>query len=192
MLAQKWAIETANSAAKPIFLQSQVVETMIAKDQPERQELTEISTATLEGVDSFILSHETSVGAHPVLATTFLAKAIAEAENIYDYEQAFCNVRNDIKKLGPKALSIDVLATAGCQIAYEQKENVDMFVCLTENGKIARHLSKQRPKQPILACSTNGQVVRQMNLVRGVVGYKIPQYMKAKTDDLIELILQVA
>ena len=27
---------------------------------------------------------------------------------------------------------------------------------------------------------------------RGVVGYKIPQYMKAKTDDLIDLILQVA
>lgn len=31
-----------------------------------------------------------------------------------------------------------------------------------------------------------------MNMVRGVVGYKIPQYMKSKTDDLINLILQVA
>jgi hypothetical protein len=31
-----------------------------------------------------------------------------------------------------------------------------------------------------------------MNLIRGVVGYKIPQYMKQKSDDLIELILQVA
>ena len=67
-----------------------------------------------------------------------------------------------------------------------------MFVCRTGNGKIARHLAKQRPRQPILACSTNGQVVRQMNLIRGVVGYKIPQYMKQKSDDLIELILQVA
>lgn len=126
------------------------------------------------------------------MATTYLSKAIAEAENIYDYEQAFCNVRDDIKKEGHKALSIDVLTSAGCSIAYEQKENVDMFVCLTEDGRIARHLAKQRPKQPILACSTSGQVVRQMNLIRGVVGYKIPQYMKTKSDDLIELILQVA
>jgi pyruvate kinase len=129
---------------------------MVTKDQPERAEMTEISTATLDGVDSFILSHETSCGLHPVEATNSLAKAIAEAENIYDYEQAFCNVREDIKKQGQKALSIDVLTTAGCAIAYEQKENVDMFVCLTEDGKIARHLAKQRPKQPILACSTNG------------------------------------
>jgi pyruvate kinase len=53
---------------------------------PERAELTEISTATLDGVDSFILSHETSCGSNAVLATTYLAKAIAEAENIYDYE----------------------------------------------------------------------------------------------------------
>jgi pyruvate kinase len=129
---------------------------MVNKDQPERTELTEISTATLDGADSFVMSHETSCGLHPVEATNNLAKAIAEAENIYDYEQAFCNVREDIKKQGQKALSIDVLTTAGCAIAYEQKENVDMFVCLTEDGKIARHLAKQRPKQPILACSTNG------------------------------------
>jgi pyruvate kinase len=53
---------------------------------PERTELTEISTATLDGVDSFIMTHETSCGQNAVLATTFLAKAIAEAENIYDYE----------------------------------------------------------------------------------------------------------
>ena len=52
--------------------------------------------------------------------------------------------------------NIDILAHTGCSIAYEQRENVDMFVCLTQNGKIARHLSKQKPKQPILACSTSG------------------------------------
>lgn len=133
---------------------------MISKEKPDRAELTEISTATLDGVDSLILSHETSCGQYPIEATTYLSKAIAEAENIFDHEQAFCNVRDDIKNQGQKALSIDVLSTAGCAIAYEQKENVDMFVCLTETGKIARHLAKQRPKQPILACSTNGQVVR--------------------------------
>jgi pyruvate kinase len=81
------------------------------------------------------------------------------------------------------------LTTTGCNIAFDPRENVDMFVCLTEDGKIARHLAKQRPKQPILACSISGQTVRQMNMVRGVVGYKIPQYMKNKTDDLINLIL---
>ena len=48
--------------------------------------MTEISTATLEGADCFMLTHETSVGKMPVEATTCLAKAVAEAESIYDYE----------------------------------------------------------------------------------------------------------
>ena len=69
-------------------------------------------------------------------------------------------MRDEIKKQGKKAASIDVLTSTGCAIAFDQKENVDMFVCLTEDGKIARALAKQRPKQPILACSTSGQVVR--------------------------------
>lgn len=63
---------------------------------------------------------------------------------------------------------------------------------MTENGKIARYLSKQRPKQPILACSTSGQIVRQLNATRGVVGYKIPQYQNSKGDELIDLLLKIA
>jgi|TARA_B110000285_G_C15046559_1_gene574618 pyruvate kinase len=152
-----------------------MIESMIAADKkPERTELSEISTVTLDGADCFILSHETSVGDQCVEATICLAKAIAEAENIYDYDQASTNVRAEIKKEGHKANNIDILAATGCSIAFDPRENVDMFVCLTDDGMIARHLAKQRPKQPILACSISGQTVRQMNMVRGIVGYKIP------------------
>ena len=70
------------------------------------------------------------------------------------------NVREEIKEQGDAADTLDLLATTGSAIAYEQRENVDLFICITETGKIARHLSKQKPKQPILACSTNGQLVR--------------------------------
>ena len=45
---------------------------------------------------------------------------------------------------------------------------------ILETGKIARQIAKYHPKQPILACSINGQTVRQVNMTRGVVGYKIP------------------
>lgn len=63
MLAQKWVIESANAAAKPIMMQSQMIESMItAGKKPERTELSEISTVTLDGADCFILSHETSCG----------------------------------------------------------------------------------------------------------------------------------
>jgi len=54
--------------------------------KPKREEMTEISTACLEGADCFMLTHETSIGKQPVESTTFLAKAVAEAEGIYDFE----------------------------------------------------------------------------------------------------------
>lgn len=81
-------IESANAAAKPIMMQSQMIESMITGKKPERTELSEISTVTLDGADCFVLSHETSMGENCVEATICLAKAIAEAENIYDYDQA--------------------------------------------------------------------------------------------------------
>jgi pyruvate kinase len=54
-----------------------------------RQETTDISAAVQDGVDVFILSHETSIGQFSLEATMLLAKAIAEAENCFDYEVAF-------------------------------------------------------------------------------------------------------
>lgn len=71
---------------------------MITNDQPKREELSEISTSTMDGCDCFVLTHETTIGKNPVDSTTYLAKAIAEAENVFDYDQAFVNVREDIKK----------------------------------------------------------------------------------------------
>lgn len=94
--------------------------------------------------------------------------------------------------MGEGASNIDLLSTTGCAIAFEPKENVDMFVCMTENGRIARHIARNKPRQPILACSTSGQTVRQVNLNRGVVGYKIPEHLKNRTDELIDHILHVA
>ena len=50
--------------------------------------------AVLDGTDGFILSHETSIGQRPIQAAVLLAKAISEAEQIYDHEQAFQDARN--------------------------------------------------------------------------------------------------
>jgi len=77
-------------------------------------------------------------------------------------------------------------------MAFEKDSDVDIIVCITDNGKIARYLSKQRTKQPVLACSIKSQTVRQVNAYRGVVGYKIPQYLPMKQEDILDLLLKVA
>jgi len=75
------------------------------------------------------------------------------------------------------ASNVEVLTATACAMTFEKESDVDIIVCFTENGKIARFLSKQRTRQAVLACSTNSQTVRQVNAFRGVVGYKIPEHL---------------
>lgn len=116
---------------------------MVSKEISTRAEAEDITSAVLEGADAFVLSHETSIGKYPVDAVIQLAKSIAEGENILDYEQAYNEVRSDAMNNAKKATAVDILATTACSIALEN--NVDIFVCLTENGKIAKFISKYRP-----------------------------------------------
>ena len=83
-------IQTANLASVPVFLQSEIMEGMITNDlNALRIQTNDVASAVIDGADVFILSHETSASKYPVEATVLLAKSIAEAENIYDHEQAY-------------------------------------------------------------------------------------------------------
>lgn len=131
---------------------------MIYQDTASRSDAEDVTSAILEGVDSFILSHETSIGKYPIESVVQLAKCIAEGENIYDYEQVYNDIRQDSVNNAKSMSSVDLLATTACNIALDN--NVDIFVCLTETGKIARYVAKYRPFQSILACSTSSAVVK--------------------------------
>jgi pyruvate kinase len=66
---------------------------MVYCSQASRHDAEDVTSSLLEGADSFILSHETSIGKNPVEAVVQLAKCIAEGENIYDYEQVYNDIR---------------------------------------------------------------------------------------------------
>jgi len=60
-----------------------------------------------------------------------------------DYEQVFIDVRQESINKAKKLSAVDMLATTACNIALDN--NVDIIVCLTEVGKIARFVSKYKP-----------------------------------------------
>jgi pyruvate kinase len=48
-------IDRTSQEGKPIFVESQILESMVASDACNRQEAEDITSAVLEGADAFIL-----------------------------------------------------------------------------------------------------------------------------------------
>jgi pyruvate kinase len=170
-IAQKWMIEKANLAAKPVVTATQMLESMIKAPRPTRAEASDVANAVLDGSDCVMLSGETANGDYPLNAVNIMAKICVEAEKMIDYKRAF----NDLRLYSPAPLpTAESIAAATVSTVLDL--NIDLIIVLTDTGKIARYISKYKPPVPILACSVSLPVVRQLNTSRGVIGYKIPSF----------------
>lgn len=184
-IAQKWMIEKANVASKPVITATQMLESMISNPRPTRAEASDVANAVLDGTDAVMLSGESANGGYPIQAVTIMSKCCAEAERCIDYKTIF----SDIKGFTPSPVSTSE-ALAASAVSTIQDLNVDLIIVLTDTGHLARLVAKYRPSTPILACSVSLSVIRQLNLSRGVIAFKIPSYQG--TDNLLALTVQQA
>lgn len=95
-----------------------------------------------------------------------MSKCCVEAERCFNNKNHF----NDMKTFTqPPIATNEAIAAAAVQTVLDL--SLDLVLVLTENGSMAQLVSKYRPPVPILACSANQGVIRQLNLIRGVTGY---------------------
>jgi len=184
-IAQKWMIEKANLAGKPVVTATQMLESMIKAPRPTRAEASDVANAVIDGTDCVMLSGETANGDYPLNAVTIMAKICVEAEKMLDYKRIY----SDLKMYTPVPLcTAEAVSSAAVSTILDL--NIDLVIVLTDTGKVARYVAKYRPPVPILACSISMNVVRQLNTSRGVIGYKIPSFQG--TDGLIQLVIKTA
>ena len=167
-IAQKWMIEKANIAAKPIITSTQMLDSMVNSQKPTRAEASDVANAVNDGTDAVMLSNESANGQWPVQSVTMMSKCCIEAERCIDYKRTF----NDIKLFTPAPVSTSE-ALAASAVSTVADLNVDLIIVTTDTGHLARLVSKYRPSVPIFACSTSLSVIRQLNCARGVTGMKI-------------------
>jgi pyruvate kinase len=157
---QKEIIRKSNEAGKPVIVATQMLVSMVNFPVPSRAEVTDVSTAILDGTDAVMLSDETTVGKYPVEAVRMLDKIARSTERSlqsYARPPAESETRD----------TATAIARAACRLA--DYVGAKAIVAPTQTGSTAKRVSKFRPNQPIVAMCTSGSVARRLMLCRGVL-----------------------
>ncbi|NTV44518.1 MAG: pyruvate kinase [Candidatus Yonathbacteria bacterium] len=173
-MIQKRIIELCNAAGKPVIVATQMLETMITEAHPTRAEVSDIAYAVLEGADAVMLSAETGVGAYPVESVRTMARVAMKAETHVETKK----IKRARTVAGPDGVRaydvVDSVSESAVDIA--RSVHAKVIVALTQSGFTARMISRFRPKQPILAVTTNDATYYQAELSYGCYTRKIKQF----------------
>ena len=158
-IVQKILIKKANDLGKVVVTATQMLDSMIRNPRPTRAEASDVANAIFDGTSAIMLSGETAKGDYPLEAISMMNRIAITAEGaskLYNLPMAL----NEAKLSMTNAIS-----HATCQTATEL--GAAAIVTISKSGHTARAVSKYKPTCPIVACTTDERVQRQLNLVWG-------------------------
>jgi len=159
-LVQKRLLAVAGRHAKPTITATQMLESMVHSTRPTRAEVADVANAIFDGTDAVMLSQETAVGKHPVLAVQMMASIAQTAERELPYGRW-------LAERGPQANNqYHAIAFGAVGAVYQL--GLKCIVSPTNTGTTAGLISAYRPKAPVLALSPRKEVVRRCQLLWGV------------------------
>jgi len=172
-LVQKRAVALARSAAKPVIVATQMLDSMVTASRPTRAEASDVANAVLDGADALMLSAETSVGRWPLETVRTMSRII---ENVED------NALDTIATMHTRP------HTKGGAITLAAAEVGDLLgakylVAFTQSGDSARRLARLRQSIPLLAFTPEPATRSQLSLSWGVETFLFPNV--EHTDDMV-------
>ncbi len=174
--AQKDILARANARARVSITATEMLESMTHSPRPTRAEVTDVSSAVLDGSDAVMLSAETAIGEYSVRAVKMMDRICREAELSPDYGRG-----PEIHFLEDRAR----FASATAQACVDAAANLGLgaIVAFTESGSTARLISKYRPRADIFAYTPHERTYRRMALYAGVT--PLPFHPVDSTDEMI-------
>ncbi len=159
---QKRIIKVASMAGKQVVTATQMLNSMIEHARPTRAEITDVANAIYDGTSVIMLSGETASGKYPVEAVRTMVRITERAERDINYKKRFFvdNMYQDAHNI------TDAISHATCLIAYNLHANA--IITVTKSGTTAYMISRFRSDIPIIACTPDSTVWRQMSLSWGV------------------------
>lgn len=181
---QKQLIHKAYLAGKQVITATQMLDSMMVHPRPTRAEATDVANAIYDGTSCIMLSGETAAGKYPVEAVETMVRIAEKAEADINYIRRFNNRDNS-------DIAFDVtnaISHATCTTAHDL--GASAIITVTKSGITARQISKFRPNSPIVGCTTEENVCRQLNLSWNVTPIVIKE--ETNSDDLFETAVEAS
>jgi len=161
-IIQKNLINMAIKKGKPVITATQMLESMIVNPRPTRAETSDVANAIYDGTSAIMLSGETAVGKYPLQAIKTMAKIAERIERSIDYKERF---RQGEYQMEPSITN----AISHATVTISHDLNVTAIVTVSLSGNTAQNVTKYRPICPIIACTPDPVVQRQLNLNWGII-----------------------
>lgn len=158
---QKKIIKKVYNSGKYVITATQMLDSMIKNPRPTRAEATDVANAIYDGTSVIMLSGETAAGKYPVESVRTMVKIALQTENDIDYQGRYNRRKDEAIRDVTNAIS-----HATCTTAYDLEASA--IITVTQSGQTARMISKFRPDMPIIGCTVNEKVYRQLGMSWGV------------------------
>lgn len=159
---QKDMIKRTLEQGKPAITATQMLESMIENPRPTRAETSDVANAIYDGTSAIMLSGETAVGKFPVAALKCMVKIAERIEKSIDYQERLIRSEYITKTSVTNAISHATVTTA-------HDLNASAILTVSMSGTTAQNVSKYRPDCPIIACTPDEIVMRQLKLNWGIL-----------------------
>ncbi len=178
-ILQKKMIKMAVAQGKHVITATQMLESMIKNPRPTRAEATDIANAIYDGTTAIMLSGESAAGLYPVEAVRTMAKIAERAEQDIDYRSRMQRMQSGSAQMHDITTAISY---ATCSVAMDL--GAAAIITVTMSGFTADMIARYKPGCPVIGCTLDEKVCRQLNLLWGVSPIMIKK--EQTTDALFE------
>jgi pyruvate kinase len=145
---------------------------MVISHRPTRAEASDVVNAVLDGADAVMLSEESATGVDPAQAVRAMASLARNAES---HEQAL-----------PRNLAADEQTSFSAGVAISAVTSAvhiraRAIVTLAGSGYTALHMSKRRPRIPIIALGSWEPTLRRLAVLHGVTPVSVQNRLDMET-----------
>lgn len=152
-IIQKQICKKAIEHAKPVFIATQMLESMTHQINPNRAEISDIANAVFDQADALTLSGETAIGEYPVESVEMMCSIINETEN-FIYQK-----NNEIAEIFKEK--------PNCKFVFNEKENSLLLYNATIDE--VRKIVAMRMNLLTYAISNDQHLYRQYNFYWGLI-----------------------